>query len=98
MIKANPAYRGQDVLLISCNTGVTVPGSTPFAQQLSNALGVNVQGANNFVWFYTSGRYVVAPPVSPGNATWQTPLSEFKGGPDMSRTGRFLRFTPAPTN
>lgn len=87
--------RGRDVLLVSCNTGVTPnSGMASFAQRLANELRVTVHAPNNFVWAYPDGKIVVAPPTSPSNATWQTPVSEISRDPDMNRRGRFVPFGP----
>lgn len=93
-VRGDSNWGMRDVLLLSCNTGVSSGYEHPFAQQLANELGVNVYAPNNFIWAWPNGNTVIAPPVSPANATWRTPAEEMSGGPDRSRTGVFLRFTP----
>ena len=97
MIRSDPKYKpGMTVQLMSCNVGVSpAAGQDPFAQQVSNALGVTVQGANNFVWYYENGQTVVAPTKAPG-ITWQnyTPAAGATG-PNLNLIGGYNSFAPA---
>ena len=74
MIKEHPDYKaGMTVRLLACNTGSKPKsGDVPFAQKLADALGVNVEAPNNFLWVLPSGNYGVAPrswlPLGPGSS------------------------------
>ncbi len=97
LIAKDPSYTsGKNIQLMSCNVGLSPGGNqSSFAQQVANALGsgVVVLGANNFVWFYPSGRTVVAPTNTPG-ITWQnyTP-SAGASGPNLNAKGGYNRAT-----
>lgn len=53
IIKHNEAYNGEKVRLLSCSTGSTEEG---FAQQLANALGVEVEAPTDVLFVYADGR------------------------------------------
>ena len=52
IIRHNKAYNGQKVRLLSCSTGSTDNG---FAQQLANALGVEVEAPTDILLIYPNG-------------------------------------------
>lgn len=81
------------IQLIACNTGVCpAQGLRSFAEQLATELCEDVQGANNFVWIYSSGKTVVAPPNEPG-ITWQNYTQEaLNKGPNLNSPGAYLLF------
>ena len=56
IIRHNEHYNGQKVRLLSCNTGSIDDG---FAQQLANALGVEVEAPTDFLLVYPDGRMKV---------------------------------------
>jgi RHS repeat-associated protein len=58
LIQRSPDYAGEDIRLISCNTGRLPDG---FAQNLSNKLGVGVVAPDDFLWGLPDGRYFVSP-------------------------------------
>lgn len=78
---------------MSCNTGVCPEqGQQPFAEQLARELCEDVQGADNFVWFYSDGKTVVAPPNEPG-ITWQNFTQEaLDKGPNLNSPGGYIFF------
>ena len=78
LIENNPAYSGQPIRLLSCDTGACDAG---FAQSLANKMGVSVKAPTNLVWAYGDGRMVVAP-RSPSNPNF----------PDLSNQGEFKIF------
>ncbi len=80
LIENNPAYSGQPIRLLSCDTGACDAG---FAQSLANKMGVSVKAPTNLVWAYGDGRMVVAP-RSPSNPNF----------PDLSNQGEFKIFNP----
>jgi RHS repeat-associated protein len=81
-INANASANGKTVKLMSCNTG---NGDDSFAQKLANILGKTVIAPNNFVWYYSDGSTVVAPPVG-GN---------LDNGPDLQNQGSWISFQPS---
>ncbi len=55
VIKHNPAYKGQDIRLIACNTGVKSNGGYCFAEELANALNVSVYAPNDLIFITKNG-------------------------------------------
>lgn len=53
IIRHNESYNGEKVRLLSCNTGSVEDG---FAQQLANALGVEVEAPSDVLLVYPDGR------------------------------------------
>ena len=53
VIQHNAKYTGEKVRLLSCNTGSSENG---FAQQLANALGVEVEAPTDILLVYPDGR------------------------------------------
>lgn len=56
IIKHNTTYKGEKVRLLSCSTGANKNG---FAQQLANALGVDVEAPNDVLIVSQDGKYKV---------------------------------------
>lgn len=56
IIQHNENYKGEKVRLLSCYTGSKDGG---FAQQLANALGVEVEAPTDILLVYPNGRYMV---------------------------------------
>jgi RHS repeat-associated protein len=52
---------GTPIRLLGCNMG---KGKNPFAEQLSKILGVQVEGAIDYMWFYADDTYFVGPAAS----------------------------------
>ncbi len=57
LIQNSDGYNGQNIRLLSCNTGSLDNG---FAQNLSNKLNVEVSAPNNYLWATSNGNYFVA--------------------------------------
>ena len=57
LIQQADGYKGQDIRLLSCNTGAANVG---FAQNLANRLNVKVYAPTNYLWATPSGEYFVA--------------------------------------
>ena len=57
LIQQADGYKGQDIRLLSCNTGAANDG---FAQNLANRLNVKVYAPTNYLWATPSGEYFVA--------------------------------------
>jgi RHS repeat-associated protein len=77
LIKGSSAFKGQPVMLGSCNTGKAGPdGGTSFAQQLANALGVPVTAPLNYAWFGPTGLLgasdLSGPPAAGNPGPWRT--------------------------
>lgn len=53
IIRHNEAYHGQKVRLLSCSTGSSEDG---FAQQLANALGVEIEAPNDILFVFPNGK------------------------------------------
>ena len=49
-------YKGEKIRLLSCNTGST---KNRFAQQLANALGVEVEAPNDILMVYPNRKYKI---------------------------------------
>ncbi len=85
-ISGNRQFQGQPIRLLACNTGAC---STGFAQQLADALGVNVTAPNKFIWASPGGKLSVsgATPVSgPGGTSVLRP--------NPNDPGAFVTFRP----
>ena len=52
-------YHGQEIRLISCNTGNASSGDYCFAEELANALGVTVFAPNDLIFISKSGKIMV---------------------------------------
>ena len=61
LIKQNPQFVGQDIRLLSCNTG-----EANFAQNLANKLNTNVFAPNKTLWAWPNGRLGVYPANAQG--------------------------------
>lgn len=90
LIMQDPAFRGGDVQLMSCNSGIGNKGilsngkyRPTYAQLLADALGVDVIAGDALVWYAPDGRTLVAPKV-PGSPS----------APDLSRPGHWVRYRP----
>ncbi len=59
IIKHNKDYNGQEIRLLSCNTGKTVNGEYCFAEELANAIGVTVYAPNDLLIFYDDGTFEI---------------------------------------
>ncbi len=64
-IQNSPQFTGQNIRLLSCNTGacgIAQGGSNSpsIAQGLANRLGVDVVALNNFIWANSNGSHFVA--------------------------------------
>ena len=57
IIRHNKNYNGQKVRLLSCSTGALDDG---FAQQLANALGVEVEAPSDILLVYPNGTYKIS--------------------------------------
>jgi SPP1 gp7 family putative phage head morphogenesis protein len=56
IIRHNKNYNGEKIRLLSCSTGSLEDG---FAQQLANALGVEVEAPSDILYVYPNGTYKV---------------------------------------
>ncbi|HTI72502.1 MAG TPA: RHS repeat-associated core domain-containing protein [Candidatus Limnocylindria bacterium] len=56
LIEQNPEFAGQEIRLLSCNTGSLPNG---FAQNLANKLGVAVEAPNDIIWAYPDGTLTI---------------------------------------
>jgi len=56
LIEGNPEFTGQNIRLLSCNTGVSCNG---IAQNLANKLNVDVKAPNDFLWIYPNGEITI---------------------------------------
>lgn len=56
IIRHNKAYKGEKVRLLSCSTGAQDNG---FAQQLANALGVEVEAPSDILLVYPNGTFKI---------------------------------------
>ena len=80
LIKQLKGYKGQDIRLLSCETGATIKG---FAQSLANKLNVNVYAPNYLLWANPDGTHFVAPRDK-----------NKPDEPDKNIRGRFIKFKP----
>ena len=78
LIQNSDGYNGQNIRLLSCNTGALDNG---FAQNLSNKLNVEVCAPTNYLWADSNGNYYVAGMTSAGM-------------PDETNLGIFKVFIP----
>jgi len=81
IIQNDPQFIGQDIRLLSCNTGACTTG---FAQNLSNRLGVNVVAPDNYLWAYSNGDLAVMGGRTVGGRLIPAP----------SQPGQWVRFMP----
>ena len=56
VIRHNEGYHGQEIRLISCNTGVSENGGMCFAEELANALNVSVYAPNGLIYISKNGK------------------------------------------
>ncbi len=56
IIQHNKDYKGEKIRLLSCSTGAADDG---FAQQLANALGVEVEAPSDILFVYPNGSYKI---------------------------------------
>lgn len=59
VIRHSEGYDGQKIRLLSCYTGQSVDGDYCFAEELANALGVEVMAPNKELYIWPSGEYYV---------------------------------------
>ncbi len=59
VIRHSPGYTGQSIRLLSCNTGKIIGDSYCFAEELANALGVDVTAPNKTLYIFPDGRLKV---------------------------------------
>lgn len=55
VIRHSKGYTGQNIRLLSCNTGKTVGDAYCFAEELANALGVTVTAPNKALYIFPDG-------------------------------------------
>jgi filamentous hemagglutinin len=85
VIQNNPQFAGQNIRLLSCNTGACPTG---FAQNLSNKLGVNVMAPDNYIWAFPNGSLSVMGGRTIGSGATQRLI------PVPSQPGSMNLFTP----
>ena len=56
LIRHSEGYNGQSIRLLSCSTGLSVDGQYCFAEELANALGVNVVAPNKDLYIGKNGQ------------------------------------------
>ena len=59
IIKHNKDYNGQEIRLLSCNTGRKTSDDYCFAEELANALGVTVYAPNDLLIFNDDGTFEI---------------------------------------
>ena len=59
IIRHSEGYHGQNIRLLSCSTGKSVDGAYCFAEELANALGVEVSAPNMDLYIAPNGKYRV---------------------------------------
>lgn len=59
VIRHSDGWNGQKIRLLSCSTGKQSGDAYCFAEELANALGVEVKAPNDLLYIYPSGRIVV---------------------------------------
>ena len=57
VIRHSEGYHGQNVRLLSCSTGKIADGEYCFAEELANALGVEVSAPNDTLFIFKSGEF-----------------------------------------
>jgi hypothetical protein len=81
MIRANPNFKGQRIVLGSCNTARKTPNPDEpnFAQRLADYLGVPVTASTDFI--YPTNGDLMRIPVSGTGGNWVTvhPQADYKG-------------------
>jgi len=85
VIQNSPQFTGQNIRLLSCNTGACPTG---FAQNLSNKLGVNVMAPDNYIWAFPDGSISVMGGRTIGTGAAQRLI------PVPSQPGAMNLFTP----
>lgn len=81
MIRNDPKWNGQPVILGACNTGLSRNGKSSFAQQLADKLGVDVTAPMDFTWYDQSGLRGAGP---------------YPSGPPKGVLGPWKSFSPTP--
>lgn len=61
IIRHSDGWNGQKIRLLSCSTGKQEGENYCFAEELANALGVEVKAPNDLLYIYPSGRIAVGP-------------------------------------
>lgn len=61
IIRHSDGWNGQKIRLLSCSTGKQEGDNYCFAEELANALGVEVKAPNDLLYIYPSGRIAVGP-------------------------------------
>ena len=56
VIRHSDGWNGQKIRLLSCSTGKSLGDDYCFAEELANALGVEVKAPNDTLYIYKSGR------------------------------------------
>lgn len=56
VIRHSDGWNGQKIRLLSCSTGKQLGDDYCFAEELANALGVEVKAPNDTLYIYKSGR------------------------------------------
>ena len=59
VIRHSEGWNGQNIRLLSCNTGKQVRDEYCFAEELANALGVKVSAPNDLLYFSGNGGFYV---------------------------------------
>lgn len=59
VIRHSIGWNGQKIRLLSCSTGKQTGDNYCFAEELANALGVEVKAPNDLLYIYPSGRLKV---------------------------------------
>lgn len=55
IIRHRNDYHGEDIRLLSCSTGKKIDNEYCFAEELANALGVNVEAPNDLLYLNSKG-------------------------------------------
>ena len=59
IIRHSEGYHGQNIRLLSCSTGKSVDGAYCFAEELANALGVEVMAPNDVLYVSRNGMFQI---------------------------------------